>query len=78
MAGLQKELRMLFHWKHLAGIICFALITFSHFYAYEQHEDVVPYMVNLVKELGSNRVDTLYTFQETGTKSEMGLVKLKD
>ena len=46
----KRDLRMLFHWKHLAGIICFALITTSYFWAYARQADVIPYLINLVKE----------------------------
>jgi len=45
-----RELRLLLTWKHLAGIFSFVAITGLYFYAYAQHEDVVPYLVNLVKE----------------------------
>ncbi len=46
----KKQFRMLFHWTHMAGILCFVLITGLYFYSYSRQEDVIPFMVNLLKE----------------------------
>lgn len=42
--------RMLFNWRHFAGIGLFFLVCGSYFYAYAQRSDVAVFLVNLVKE----------------------------
>jgi len=48
--------KMLFNWRHFAGIGLFFLVCGSYFYAYAQRSDVVVFLINLVKESSQKSV----------------------
>jgi 4-amino-4-deoxy-L-arabinose transferase-like glycosyltransferase len=58
-----RQLRLLLTWMHLAGIISFVTITGLYFYLYAQEEDVVPFLVNLIKKPHSDQLLKAMCFQ---------------
>ena len=63
-----KQWKLLFHWKHFAGIFLFLIIVGGYFYAYSFHGDAVGYMLRLIHEasgktgLEANIWDTIQSF----------------
>jgi hypothetical protein len=50
----------------------------NHILEFEQTMEPGKFYLIYLEEIGPYNVDTLYTFEETGTKYKMGLVKLKE
>jgi 4-amino-4-deoxy-L-arabinose transferase-like glycosyltransferase len=49
---VRKDFKRLFAWQHFAGIFLFMLVTVGYFFLYNQHGDVVKYLLNLSVESG--------------------------
>ncbi len=70
-----RQFRMLFSWKHFAGILLLVLMAGGYFYAYDQKADAVAFMTQLFKE-ASQRTGAESNFLQIVQQSALFPLKL--